>query len=323
MANLSDRVASAKSRGRDLVESWRVRRPWIDRLIRTVQRYHVQSGDRLAGAVTYFAFLSFFPLIALAFAVAGYVLSADEAARQTLEAAIKGQLPGLADRIDLEGIARAKATAGIIGLVGLLYSGLGAIDALREALRQMSMTTTQPPNFFLAKLRDLSSLVMIGLALVVSVLVGGFATQATTRVSEFLGLGSAWVATASLWLVGLLASLAADWVVFLIVLGWVARPTQPFRVIARGALIGAIGFGVLKQVATLLLSRTLTNPLYGTFAVMVGLLIWINLSARLVLYVASWTATAGLGPPPSPSPVPSSGASGEDAAPSGLSAAEP
>jgi membrane protein len=98
----------------------------------------------------------------------------------------------------------------------------------------------------------------------------------------------------------------ADWVLFVILLGWVARLAQPFRVIAKGALLGAVGFGTLKQIASLLLAQTLGNPVYGAFAVMVGLLIWINVSTRLVLYVAAWTATAGLTPPPSPSPVPSS-----------------
>jgi membrane protein len=77
-------------------------------------------------------------------------------------------------------------------------------------------------------------------------------------------------------------------------------------VLARGALLGAIGFGLLKQVASLLLGQTLSNPIYGAFAVMVGLLVWINFSVRFVLYVAAWTATAGLCPPPSPSPIPSS-----------------
>ncbi|MFD1542313.1 YihY/virulence factor BrkB family protein [Nonomuraea guangzhouensis] len=307
LAKVMARVESAKARGGRIVESWRIRRPWLDHLMRTVQRYQLRFGDRLAGAVTYFAFLSFFPLVALAYAVFGYVLSNDTNAIRALEKAIKEQLPGLADQIDLQAIAGARATAGIIGLAGLLYAGMGAVDALRGALAEMSMTTAPPLNFFVGKLRDLISLLMLGVTMVVSVLVGGAATQATTNVATTLGLGSAPVTTGTLWLVGLVASVAADWLLFLIVLGWVGRTTQPFRVLAQGALLGAIGFGLLKQVASLLLALTLANPIYGAFAVMVGLLVWINLSARLVLYVAAWTATAGLNPPPSPSPIPSNG----------------
>ncbi|WP_327585578.1 YihY/virulence factor BrkB family protein [Nonomuraea sp. NBC_00507] len=306
MAGLAERIEEAKAWGRGKVDDWRVRRLSVDHLIRAVQRYQVQFGDRLAGAVTYFAFLSFFPLMALSYAVLGLVVATSETTREALEAAIVERLPGIAGQLDLDAISKAKATAGIIGLLGLLYAGLGAMDALRGALREMSMTTEPPLSFFLGKLRDLASIAMIGVTMISSVLVAGFATTATDNVLEFLFGSESALATTGLRLAGVAASVGADWLLFLILLGWVARLTQPFRVIARGALLGAMGFGVLKQLATLLLGQTLGNPVYGTFAVIVGLLVWINFSARLVLYVAAWTATAGLCPPPSPTPPPAS-----------------
>ncbi|MFC7590035.1 YhjD/YihY/BrkB family envelope integrity protein [Nonomuraea antimicrobica] len=205
-------------------------------------------------------------------------------------------------------MARTKETAGIIGLLGLLYAGLGALDVLRGALREMSMITTPPFGFFLGKLRDLASLILLGVTAISSVLVAGFATTATDKVMDVVLGGGSVLGNLGLRALGVAASVGADWVLFVILLGWVAGPIRPFRVIAKGALLGALGFGVLKQVATLLLATTLGNPLYGTFAVIVGLLVWINFSARLVLFVAAWTATAGLGPPPSPSPLPPSGA---------------
>ncbi|MEU4509776.1 YihY/virulence factor BrkB family protein [Nonomuraea wenchangensis] len=305
MASLRRRVEAVRAWGRRTVDHWRVRRLSLDHLIRGVQRYQGQNGDRLAGAVTYFAFLSFFPLVALAYAVLGYMVATSETTRQALEAAITERLPGIADQLNLKAIAEAKATAGVIGLLGLLYAGLGALDALRGALREIYMTTQPPLNFFLGKLRDLSSLLMIGIAMITSVLVGGFATSATDKVLHLVFGSESALATFGLRLAGVVAGLAADWVLFVILLGWVAKPVQPFKVIAKGALIGAIGFGVLKQLATLLLATTLGNPVYGTFAVIVGLLVWINFSARLVLHVAAWTATAGYCPPPAPTPVPS------------------
>lgn len=96
----------------------------------------------------------------------------------------------------------------------------------------------------------------------------------------------------------------ADTVLFVIILRWMGRSRQPFRVIFRGALLGALAFGLLKQLAALILSWTLNNPIYGVFAVMVGLLVWINLSVRVILYAAAWTETASLGPPPAPTPIP-------------------
>ncbi|MEU4542627.1 YihY/virulence factor BrkB family protein [Nonomuraea dietziae] len=307
MSTWVDRVSAVKERVRRTTERSRVRWHPVDHVIRTVQRYQLQNGDRLAGAVTYFAFLSLFPIIALAFAVFGYVLSERPEISEALRKSIAEQLPGLVDQLNLDQIAQARTSAGVIGLIGLLYAGLGAIDALRSALREISMTTTPPLNFVLGKLRDLATLIMLGVTMIVSALVGGFATQATTTVATFLGVETSLGAKLTLAGVGLLGSVGADWVMFLIVLGWVARPTRPFRTLAKGALLGAVGFGVLKQVAALLLSTTLSNPVYGTFAVTAGLLLWINFSARLTLYVAAWTTTSGLTPPPSPTPLPSNG----------------
>ncbi|GII29564.1 inner membrane protein YhjD [Planotetraspora mira] len=296
------RVDAVRAWGRDVVERERIRFRWLDHVIRTVQRYQVQSGDRLAGAFTYFAFLSFFPLIALAFAVIQF---RTPEVVETLVKAINEQLPGLASKLQIDKLKDVQTSAGVFGLVGLFYAGLGAMDALRSALREIWMLAEPPLNYFLGKLRDLVALVLVGVTMLVSVAVGGFATGATGTVTEFIGLDDTVLAGPSVWIAGVLVSLAADLLLFLIILGWLARPPQPFRVIVKGGLLGAVMFGLLKQVATLILAGTLRNPVYGAFAVIVGLLLWINLAARVILYSAAWTATATMGPPPEPTPVPS------------------
>ncbi|WP_080043043.1 YihY/virulence factor BrkB family protein [[Actinomadura] parvosata] len=307
MASLTERVESVKAWGRRKLDYWRVRRLSLDHLIRAAQRYQLQSGDRLAGAVTYFAFLSFFPLLVLGYSVLGFVVATSETTRKAMQQAIAERLPGIMDKLDfnLEHIAEVKMTAGIIGLLGLLYAGLGALDALRGALREMSMTTTPPLDFFLGKLRDLASLLLLGVTAISSVLIAGFATTATDHVMKLVFGGDTTLGRMTLRIAGVVASVGADWLLFVILLGWVARPTQPFRVIAKGALLGAISFGVLKQIATLLLASTMGNVVYGAFTAIAGLLVWMNFSARLILFVAAWTATSGLCPPPAPSPIPS------------------
>ncbi|ADG87396.1 trehalose-binding protein [Thermobispora bispora] len=297
-------VNAAKARSRAIAERARLRYRWLDHLVRTHQRYRHCSGDRLAGAFTYFAFLSFFPLIALAFSVFGYFAAARPEILTILTKAIYAQLPGLAERLPLEQIADARVPAGIIGLGGLLYAGLGAVDAMRYALREIWMAGLPRHNPLVGRLRDLVTLLLVGVTALASVAVGGFATSATGTVTGWFGLaGSPW-GGAAVWLAGLGAALLADLAIFLVLFGWLAAPSQPFGVVLRGALLGAAGFGLLKQLAVLLLAHTLRNPVYGTFAVVVGLLLWINLSARVVLYAAAWTATAMLGPPPTPTPAP-------------------
>jgi membrane protein len=299
---ITRRVDAVRAWGRGVTEHARIRFPWVDHLIRTIQRYHVQSGDRLAGAFTYFAFLSFFPLIALAFSVIQF---RTPGVVDTLIKAINQQLPGLASKLQIDKLKDVRTSAGVFGLVGVFYAGLGAMDALRAALREIWMLAEPPLNYFLGKLRDLVALVLIGVTMLVSVAVSGFATGATGTVTGWLGLGDTVLAEMSVRITGLLVSLGADLLLFLIILAWLAKPPQPFPVIVKGALLGAVGFGVLKQLGALIIAGTLRNPIYGAFAVVVGLLVWINLAARVILYAAAWTATATLGPPPEPTPVPS------------------
>jgi membrane protein len=58
-------------------------------------------------------------------------------------------------------------------------------------------------------------------------------------------------------------------------------------------LIGAVGFELLKLLLTGYLQGVAAKSMYGAFAVPVAVVLWINLMARLLLYCASWTATAG------------------------------
>ena len=54
--------------------SARDKRPFLDHLIRAFGRYQADAGDRQAAAVTFFGFLSFFPILALATSVLSYAL---------------------------------------------------------------------------------------------------------------------------------------------------------------------------------------------------------------------------------------------------------
>src|SRR4051812_25135274 len=107
-------VETAQARGVGVVRAARRRWRWFDHLARAYQRYQDRRGDRLAAAMTYFGFLSFFPLLALGYALLGYLVGVSDRARAYLVDAINSVLPGLAQRLPVEQIAQAKAAAGVI-----------------------------------------------------------------------------------------------------------------------------------------------------------------------------------------------------------------
>src|SRR3954468_10845617 len=77
----------------------------VDHLGRAYIRYRDQRGDRMAAALTFYGFLSFFPLVALAFAVTGYVVAISPHAREAVAKALDQLLPGLSHRLPVEQIA--------------------------------------------------------------------------------------------------------------------------------------------------------------------------------------------------------------------------
>lgn len=281
---------------KEQLRSGRARWGWLDHTVRAYDRNGEVNGGQLAGAITYFGFLSFFPLLALAFSVVGYVAVVYPEARDGITSAIQGAFPSLVGsgkgQINIDKIASAKAGAGIVGLLGLLYAGLGWLDALRDALRRVFGTSDEPLSFLRKKLGDVLVLVLLGVALLASLVVTSLATAGTEAALQLVGLEGSTPALLLLKVLSVAVALAVDTVLFAILLSRLSGAGLTWRRVRSGALFAAVGFEILKLLGTFLIGRTTANPLYATFGVVVGLLVWINFVSKLLLYAAAFTATA-------------------------------
>ena len=85
--------------------------------------------------------------------------------------------------------------------------------------------------------------------------------------------------------------LAANSVLFFAIFRLLAEPDTPRRSLWQGALLGAVGFEVLKQISTLLLGSTKDQPAFQAFGIALILVVWINYFSRLLLYSATWAYT--------------------------------
>ena len=292
MASIKERVSGALERARE-------KHPLLDHAIRMQQHYGEVKAGIQAGGVTYYAFLSFFPLLALAFFVVGYVAQVYPQARDNLKTGIEGVLPHIVGtgpgQISLDSVAGGAAAAGVIGVLGLLYSGLGWLSALRTALLVVfEEPQSQQPNFFVGKLRDLVSLVAIGVVLVVSVAISSLVTGFSGKILDWVGLGAG--ATFVVFVLGLALGIAADMVLFYALFRLLAVPRERSRSLWSGALLGALAFEVLKLASTYLLGSTSASPAFQAFGIALILLVWINYFSRVVLYAASWAHTSTHGP---------------------------
>jgi membrane protein len=92
-------------------------------------------------------------------------------------------------------------------------------------------------------------------------------------------------------------SLAADWLVFLWVLTRLPRQKVGVRSAVRGAIALAVGFEVLKWAGGFYLRLIGDSPTGIAFGSIIGLIFFISLVARLLVYVTAWTATGSDAPP--------------------------
>ena len=282
-----ERVAARMATARD-------RWPVLDHAVRTQQHYSRVNAGSQAGAVTYFAFLSFFPLLALAFFVVGYIARYFPQAQDNLVEGIGQVLPGMIGpapgQISLDEIQRAAATVGIIGLVTLAYSGLGWLSGMRTALVVVfELPRGVRPNFVIGKLRDLVTLVVVGSILLVSVGLSGVVTRFSTELLDLLELNHDLTGTFEV--AAVVVGLVGNTLFFFALFKLLARPPVPSRSLWQGALLGSVAFEVLKQLSTFLLAVTQRSPAFQAFGIALILLVWINYFARLVMYAAAWACT--------------------------------
>lgn len=288
-------------------ERLRARYPWLDHLVRAGARYTERHGDHYAAAITFFSVLSLVPLLMIAFAVGAYVLAFNPALLDQVRAGIAGGVPpGLGDMINgvIDQAIASRAAVGVFGLLGALYSGIGWMSNLREALSEQWAQVPSTPALPKRLLFDLLALAGLGAALVLSFAITGVASGAARAVLELIGLADAGWARFLLGLLGILLGLAANWLIFLWVIARLPREHATVRSAARAALLGAVGFEVLKQVMTYYLASVTSSPSGAVFGPFLGLLVFAFFASRFILFVTAWAATATENEQEAPAPVP-------------------
>jgi membrane protein len=305
-ASTTDKKAE-KADGPSFLEKMRARYGWLDHAVRAATRYTERNGDHYAAAITYFSVLSLVPLIMIAFAVAGYVLFFNPALLTELQASISQNVPAsLGEIINpiIETAIRERNTVGLFGLLGALYSGIGWMSNLREALSEQWAQVPTTPAIAKRLLFDLLTLGGLGIALVGSFGITGFASGFATDVLNIWGFGDQVWAQIALRVLGIVLGITANWLIFLWVIARLPREHATLRSAAKAALLGAVGFEILKQIMTFYLTTVTASPSGAVFGSFLGLLVFVFFVSRFVLFVTAWAATAKENEKEEPVPVP-------------------
>jgi membrane protein len=289
-----ERPASFTERVKRAWRSAQGRWPWLAHVVRAWGRFTENNGNQYAGAITFFSFLALFPLILLAVSITGFVLNANlDLQRKLLDKVAENVPGGFGDtlRTAIDSAIANRTAVGVVGLVGVLLSGLGWIANLRMAINSVWGFRPVKRKFVTAKIADLIVLLGLGLGGVISIGFTAVATSVTGEVLRALGLDGVPGAATFTTVLGFAIAIVGD----MIILGWILvrlpKASVPRRVALRGTVLAAVGFEVLKVLGTYTIAATSHSVTAGPFAAIVAVLVWMQLVARWVLFCAAWMAT--------------------------------
>ncbi len=259
-----------KSRMREKLEAFGERWRWFGTALRVQKRYSELNGNYLAGAVTLAGFLSLFPLLVFAIAVLGFFAAGStNLAGDVVE---RLGITGEAERAVVAAVEKARESrraASLIGIVGLLWSGLGLVAAVQYAVNASWQVTGRGWRNKLTGLLWLGGATMLLLS-----------SLALAAAINFLPPFFAPL--------NIVAGLAVNLALWLWTLKVLANRDVGWRSLLPGAVLGAVGLEILKLVGSVGVPFVVrsASALYGTLGVVFAILAWLLLFGRLVVYCA-------------------------------------
>ncbi|MFE6888940.1 YihY/virulence factor BrkB family protein [Streptomyces sp. NPDC057694] len=268
--------------------------PLVSRLMlthawRAYERLDAVHWARLAAAMTFISFLALFPLLTVAAAVAASTLST--AQQHELQNKISDQVPGISDQLDIQALVDNAGTIGLVAGALLLFTGVGWVGSMRECLRAVWELPDPEESPVLRKLKDAGVLVGLGGAGLASLAASTVASTAVDATAEGLGLDKNGWGGFLLQVAAFAVAVLADFLVLLYILTLLPGVAPERRDLVTAALIGAAGFELLKMLLGGYMKGVAAKSMYGAFGTPVALLLWINFTAKLVLFCAAWSAT--------------------------------
>ncbi|MBT2471451.1 YihY/virulence factor BrkB family protein [Streptomyces sp. ISL-66] len=259
-------------------------------LWRSYQRLDRVHWSRLAAAITFISFLALFPLITVAAAIGAGLLSKEQLDR--LQKNLAEQVPGISDQLDINALVANAGTVGLVAAGVLLFTGIGWVGSMRDCLRAVwEKDDEDEGNPFVRKGKD--ALVLIGLGGVglASATASTVGSSAVGKAGDWLGVPRDGAGGGLLRGGAFLVGVVAAFLLLLYVLTLLPGVEPPRRRLIEAALLGAGGFELLKLLLSGYVRGVATKSMYGAFGVPIALLIWINLTAKLLLFCAAWTAS--------------------------------
>ncbi|MCK0440234.1 YihY/virulence factor BrkB family protein [Gordonia alkaliphila] len=235
-------------------------------------KFFDDQGGYLAALITYYGFVSLFPLLLLFTTILGFLLENNPGLRDQIVSSTMSEIPVIGGQLNDPAALSGGTTAVLIGLIGALYGGLGVAVASQNAMNAVwDVPRNSRPNPIKVRLRGLVLLFTVGLSMVALVAISIVAAS-----FDVTGLGDLFTRVGTF-------TLALVVFVFAFIFG-TARKVGVLDVLP-GAVIAAAGWQLLEHFGGYYIEHVIarTEKINGVFAMVLGLIAFIYLAAALVV----------------------------------------
>jgi membrane protein len=254
------------------------------------QRFSQARGAEAAASLAYYTMFSLFPLLLALIAGGSFFLEGEQVKQEVIQS-VSEVIPISQDLIEsnVQQVLKQRGTVGIVGVIGLLWSGMGVFTVLVRHLNR-AWENAKPRNLLE---RRLVALGIVGLLVVLLIL-----SLLSTPILDFLPdlQGEVSLYETTLW--GILSAVLPavfSFVIFLILYRWVPNTRVSWRQAVTGAAFVAVVWELAKEGFTWYLSSGLVRYrlVYGSLGAVVALMLWVYLSSLLTLLGAHLSAAVG------------------------------
>jgi YihY family inner membrane protein len=275
------------------LDGYQRRHRWLGLPLAVLYKFVEDQGTYQAALLTYYGFLSLFPLLLLLTTALGFALHGNLHLQQEVLHSALGQFPVIGDQIGTNIHSFHGSTfALVVGIAGSLYGALGVAQAAQNALNRIwAVPHYHRPNPLKGRLRGLLLLGLLAAGVMVTT-----ALAALAATSHVFGLDISWAARIGAVVLSMALNASLIVLTFRVLTARALHTAQLWP----EALAGAVVWQVLLAASTYSVSHTLrgATATYGMFAIVLGLLTWLYLAATtLILCAQSATVRArGLWP---------------------------
>jgi YihY family inner membrane protein len=249
------------------------RHKWLAVPVAVIKKTGDDGANREAAVIAWWGFFSLFPLLLLFTAILGFVLAGDPQAQLDIRDSAVSNFPVLGPTLS-KGHLTGSGVALAVGIVGAVLSGIGVTLAVQHAFDTVyAVSAEHRPDFLRSRLRGLGLLVALGILQIA-------ATGVTAVLSELGGVAAN--------VLGIAAGLLINLVLFFAVFRMLTPASIPTRELRPGILIAAILWTALLRFGGIYTQHVVkeAGDTYGTFAAVIGLLTWLYVGARVLVYSA-------------------------------------